>query len=878
MKKILFLLIIAISAINSYAATKYQINVGGVEVTSDNYSNVTGGDIKSGTVKYDPNNKILTLTNVTITRTGGSNYGVHNRDCDGLRIKIVGTCNVSSNTANALHLDKETTVEITSGSTLSAKISAGENYGRGVIYVNGVSATFQGPGTLKVWGQMKDGGSTANCATCGFEGTGKSSNSRLYFSNITADLHVSHDGIYKFRTVQFNNSGNDVKIHFVYGFRALYEIGDLVLGNAKCVSPADATFHENMFGGNDDYTHFTDDYGVIFSTENFPDANFRNYLRSLCSSLEQYLTKAQLQNLTSLNVSGKSISDLTGISLLYPLTSLDCSNNNISSLPELPSNLTKISCANNQLTSLPSLPSRLQELYCGGNKFTTLSITSYSNLKTLNVSNNTLLTSLTCFQNALTSLNVSGCTAMTSLDCSSNQLTSLSTLPSSLQVLRCNSNQITPLPSLPSSLQELYCIGNGLTSLPSLPSSLKILNCNSNELTSLPSLPSNIETIRCAHNNFTSLSFIERTKLKLLEVSNTNSLTSITLARNSALTSFDFTYCPALKSLTMQNLSSYNFSNLSLPSTIESFDCGYNSLTSLPTLPSGLKTLRIIGNNFTSLPTLPSGLKELYCGGNKLPLLNITGRSALKTLDVNNNSQLITLLCENNALTSLNVSGCTALTTLRCTSNKITALNVSDLTSLAYLYCGDNQLSTLDLTKCKNLITLETSENVLTSIYVTNCSALRTFQCYNNKLSALSVQGCNALHILNIGKNQIKGSSMTSLVNSLRTIPSSESVGEFYVYCTGAGSQEGNEITNGQLATARTKRWSPRRLINGTWVDIPDLRGDLNGDGIVDVTDVSIAIDMVLGKATLDLVADLDGNGEVDVTDVSLLIDIVLGK
>ena len=59
------------------------------------------------------------------------------------------------------------------------------------------------------------------------------------------------------------------------------------------------------------------------------------------------------------------------------------------------------------------------------------------------------------------------------------------------------------------------------------------------------------------------------------------------------------------------------------------------------------------------------------------------------------------------------------------------------------------------------------------------------------------------------------------------------------------------------------------------------LRGDLNGDGMVDVTDVSLLIDVVLGKeVTLaaGVSTDLNGDGNVDVTDVSLLIDIVLGK
>lgn len=61
--------------------------------------------------------------------------------------------------------------------------------------------------------------------------------------------------------------------------------------------------------------------------------------------------------------------------------------------------------------------------------------------------------------------------------------------------------------------------------------------------------------------------------------------------------------------------------------------------------------------------------------------------------------------------------------------------------------------------------------------------------------------------------------------------------------------------------------------------EAPGKRGDLNGDDIVDVTDVAIVIDMVLGNKEPDLSkADLDNNGMIDVTDVSMVIDIVLGK
>lgn len=59
------------------------------------------------------------------------------------------------------------------------------------------------------------------------------------------------------------------------------------------------------------------------------------------------------------------------------------------------------------------------------------------------------------------------------------------------------------------------------------------------------------------------------------------------------------------------------------------------------------------------------------------------------------------------------------------------------------------------------------------------------------------------------------------------------------------------------------------------------LQGDVNGDGKVDVSDVSITINYVLGKTVTDFDAaagDINGDGKVDVSDVSLIINIVLGK
>ena len=54
MKKILLALALPLLCVLAVQASDYGINVGGVEVSTSNYNNVTGGQIKRGTVSYNP--------------------------------------------------------------------------------------------------------------------------------------------------------------------------------------------------------------------------------------------------------------------------------------------------------------------------------------------------------------------------------------------------------------------------------------------------------------------------------------------------------------------------------------------------------------------------------------------------------------------------------------------------------------------------------------------------------------------------------------------------------------------------------------------------------------------------------------------------------
>ena len=62
---------------------------------------------------------------------------------------------------------------------------------------------------------------------------------------------------------------------------------------------------------------------------------------------------------------------------------------------------------------------------------------------------------------------------------------------------------------------------------------------------------------------------------------------------------------------------------------------------------------------------------------------------------------------------------------------------------------------------------------------------------------------------------------------------------------------------------------------------VEPVKGDLNGDGAVDIAEVNILINLMLGKndsyATLET-ADLTGDGKVDIADVNAVINIMLGK
>jgi Leucine-rich repeat (LRR) protein len=163
-------------------------------------------------------------------------------------------------------------------------------------------------------------------------------------------------------------------------------------------------------------------------------------------------------NLSNYTGGGGSIQNLIGIEDFISLTTLNCTNNQLTSL-DVSQNLalTTLNCTNNQLTSLDvNGATALTSLNCDDNQLTSLDVSANTaltrlicddnQLTSLDVNNNTVLIDLWCNTNQLTSLDVSQNTALTSLHCDDNQLDSLNVSgATALTLLYCTNNQLTSL-------------------------------------------------------------------------------------------------------------------------------------------------------------------------------------------------------------------------------------------------------------------------------------------------------------------------------------------------------------------------------------------------------------------------------------------------
>ena len=219
---------------------------------------------------------------------------------------------------------------------------------------------------------------------------------------------------------------------------------------------------------------------VVLAQQTYvPDDNFEAYLEAngMGNGVpnDDYVTTANINTVTSLNVINENIADLTGIENFTDLTTLACDSNQLNSF-DISNNtaLTNLQCYSNQLTTLDvSVCTALTSLQC-----------SYQQINSLDVSNNTALTHLMCSVNSITSLDVSNNTALILLNCNTNSLSNLDVSNNTaLQYLYCYYNQLTTLNlTNNTSLTSFRCENNNLISL-------DIRNGNNINMISAPLIP-----------------------------------------------------------------------------------------------------------------------------------------------------------------------------------------------------------------------------------------------------------------------------------------------------------------------------------------------------------------------------------------------------
>ncbi len=167
---------------------------------------------------------------------------------------------------------------------------------------------------------------------------------------------------------------------------------------------------------------------VAINENNFPDENFREYIRFLADGdNDGILDDMELASVTSINVTDGNITSVKGVEFFTELTKLRVSVNGLTELDvSCNTKLSELVCFKNQLTELDlSNNPNLTYLSCGYNQFDKLDVShnplleelycQANYIEKLNLRNNALLRKMFCYGNKLTKLDIHNCPIMIDL-------------------------------------------------------------------------------------------------------------------------------------------------------------------------------------------------------------------------------------------------------------------------------------------------------------------------------------------------------------------------------------------------------------------------------------------------------------------------------
>ena len=311
--------------------------------------------------------------------------------------------------------------------------------------------------------------------------------------------------------------------------------------------------------------------------------------------------------------------------------------------------------------------------------------------------------------------------------------------------------------------------------------------------------------------------------------------------------------------------------------------------------------------------------------GQMTNLTSITGIAYLNTSEVTTMRSMFNRCSslESLDLSHFNTSNVTSMRLMFISCSSLTSLDLSSfntakVTDMYYMFGGCDGLTNLDVSKFKtgNVTDMGYMFSYCSSLTSLNLSGFDTknvtdmsFMFYiDSSLTSLNLSNFNTENVTSMGRMFYKCGSLTSLdLSSFNTAQVTDmdwmfgwcgNLTTIYVsdkWSTGAVVDANNMFTNSTNLVGGMGTTFDANHVDAAYAHIDGgtsnpgyftekpaaLLGDVNLDDKVDVTDVNIVVNIILGKdqaANYDGRADVNNTGVVDVSDVNIVVNIILGK
>lgn len=420
--------------------------------------------------------------------------------------------------------------------------------------------------------------------------------------------------------------------------------------------------------------------------------------------------------------------DATGVTEIADLTSLTCINQGITDASDIGDlfALQTLNLSRNPLTSINVSNMPLTYLnvsnLAGQGTLGSISLTGLEQLEILNVSGN-----------QLTSLTTSSSPNLSEIAFAYNQLSSVNfSANGQLAVLHGQHNQLNSVTVANGPLTDVDLSNNQLNDIDfPQPYSLRVANLSNNLFFDFPDWSAdqrdetrNLETLNLANNSLSSLAMPNVVQALILDG---NRFTSWAPAANETLTT-----------LSMDN----------------------NQLTSI-TLPAGLETVSLASNQLGTLGTVPSTVTWLDISDNLFASLNLSGNTNLRSLNVSDNS------FDRFAFPSMPEG----LTTLNIARNAFIAANPNRFANLENLTVDGNSLTVLDVDLNTELVSLSAESTTLSDLVLTENTKLKTLKLTNNQFSSvnppsgegLTLNDKQSYSLVDLSQNSLPAEEITEL-------------------------------------------------------------------------------------------------------------------